>query len=382
MPSMAAQRTPDGKDRFHRPASQLGRPGLAAVRIDAAADGVAYVARLLARALESLGASAHYAELAPRSSAGPKASEQLRFLGRVASMQMHSVDWMLYSHLGLARVHRFVPRRWRRPYAVFLHGIEVWDDALSHDRRTALRGARLRLANSSYTARRVVATHPDAGNVVACPLALLPEKAAAADRAGDHAVVSALGPHGVVIIGRMNADERYKGHDELIECWPIVLESVPDARLLVVGTGSDRERLIRKAAAAGVSDAVLFPGFVEDATRDALLAQAAVFAMPSRGEGFGIVYLQAMRAGTVCVGSTVDAAGDVIVDGETGRLVDPADRQAVANAIVSLLCDDSLRHRMGTAGRRRFETEFTFDRFCDRLGATLASSFGPTTGRH
>lgn len=174
----------------------------------------------------------------------------------------------------------------------------------------------------------------------------------------------------------MSADERYKGHDELIECWPLVLHHVPDAQLVIVGKGDDRDRLMKKAAAAGLGDRVLFPGFVDDATRDTILEQAALFAMPSRGEGFGIVYLQAMRLGTPCLGSVADAAGDIIIEGETGRLVDQDDRQALAAAIIPILRDRALRDRMGVAGRRRYEREFTFDRFRDRLSATLGNAFG------
>lgn len=381
VPSVARPLLPHDHDASSLRYASLGRPGLAAIRIDAAADGVAYVARLLARALDALGSPAYRAELAPRAAAGPTTAEQLLFLARVTAMQVRDADWVLYAHLGLARAQRFVPRPWRRPYAVFLHGTEVWDTELSLDRRAALRGARLRLANSSFTARRVAAVHPDSGPIVACPLALLPEEASVAPHSAQPPILAALGSHGVVIIGRMSAEERYKGHDELIECWPAVLEAVPDARLVVVGMGNDRDRLMRKAGEAGVAGSVIFPGFVDDATRDALLSRAAVFAMPSRGEGFGIVYLQAMRAGTACIGSSADAAGDVIVEGETGRLVDPADRQALANAIVALLADESLRNRMGAAGRRRFEAEFTFDRFRDRLGVLLARSFGPNRER-
>jgi glycosyltransferase involved in cell wall biosynthesis len=97
------------------------------------------------------------------------------------------------------------------------------------------------------------------------------------------------------------------------------------------------------------------------------MGRIAVFAMPSAREGFGLVYLEAMRAGRPCIGSTSDAAGDIIVQGETGFLVDRADGPALSGAIVSLLTDGARRAAMGEAGRKRFEAHFTADRFAARF---------------
>ena len=106
-----------------------------------------------------------------------------------------------------------------------------------------------------------------------------------------------------------------------------------------------------------------------------MLRHAAVFAMPSRGEGFGLVYLQAMRAGVPCLGSRDDAAADVIVDGETGLLVPQQDPEAIAGALARLLTDDAMRRRLGEASRRRFESTFTYARFRARLASVLARAF-------
>lgn len=364
-----------GSPAASRPAPYLGRPLLAAIQFGAQADGVAYVSRLIALAFEEMKLGARTIEIAPRAGSGPSLRERLSFLGRLTLAEASGADWVLFTHLGPARAQRLVPGPWRRPYALFLHGIEAWEPDLSPDRVTAIRSASLRLSNSDYTARRIAAAHPDAGPVHSCPLALHPSDTIGKPGQRGGAVADA-GGRSVVIIGRMNSAERYKGHDQLIECWPTVVAKVPDATLVIVGKGDDRERLMRKAADAGLGDRVSFPGFVDDPTRDAMLERAALFAMPSRGEGFGIVYLQAMRLGTPCLGSQADAAGDVIVDGETGRLVDPGDRQALAAAIVPFLLDAQLRDRMGSAGRRRYEQQFTFDRFRDRLGSLLGAAFG------
>ena len=358
-----------------------GSPGLGVVSLNGAGDGIAYVARLLHRACtEVWGGEPLLVELAPASPAGVTLAERSRFVARVlASGVRGEPDWWIFNHLGIAQTQNWIPRPLRRPYAVFLNGIEVWDPALAPSRRAALRNAALRISISYHTARRAAAILPEIGEIVPCPLGLLPSLPPR-DEEVDAALLERISPESVLIVGRMSASERYKGHDQLIDCWPSVAERVPGAQLVVAGRGDDVDRLRRRAAEAGVADHVLFAGFVSDATLHHLLRRTAAFAMPSRGEGFGLVYLQAMEAGIPCVGSTADAAGDIIVHGETGMLVDPDDREALGEALVRLLRDRELRGRMGEAGRRRFEAEFTFERFRDRLVPILARTFG-TVGR-
>jgi phosphatidylinositol alpha-1,6-mannosyltransferase len=172
----------------------------------------------------------------------------------------------------------------------------------------------------------------------------------------------------------MHDEERYKGHDQLLESWPAVVAQVPTAQLIVAGLGNDVPRLRDKARALGVGHLVLFCGFLPSPTLTALMGRVAAFAMPSAREGFGLVYLEAMRAALPCIGSTSDAAGDIIVHGETGYLVDRADPAALSAAIISLLTDDVRRAAMGKAGRRRFEAQFTADRFAARLRDILNDS--------
>lgn len=338
-------------------------------------DGVAYAALLLERALSQLAETdLEILQLAPRHAGKPSALEQARFaFGLFVAQLFDRRGWLLFNHVGIARAQILLPRVVRRPYGVLLCGIEAWDPELSPARKHALRSARLRLAISKYTAARVGGVHPDVGSIVACPLALLPSAPAAITI--DHAMLDHVRETSVLIVGRMSGVERYKGHDELLECWSAVTRQVPGAQLVVAGQGDDLTRLREKAAALGVADSVLFLGFVLDGTLEALRERVALFALPSRGEGFGLVYLEAMRAGLPCVGGINDAAAEVIVHGETGLLVDPQDREALARAIVTLLRSPELRSRYGSAGRRRFESEFTFDRYCARLRPILAAAF-------
>jgi phosphatidylinositol alpha-1,6-mannosyltransferase len=171
----------------------------------------------------------------------------------------------------------------------------------------------------------------------------------------------------VLMVGRLNAAEAYKGHAEVIEAWPAVVARCPAARLTIAGEGDDRARLETLARSTGVAGSIEFTGFVSNAALERLYERAAIFALPSRGEGFGIVYLEAMAHALPCLASRHDAAGDVVADGATGFLVDQHDREEIAMRIVTLLTQPDLRGRMGRAGVVRVQQEFSFARFSSGL---------------
>jgi phosphatidylinositol alpha-1,6-mannosyltransferase len=220
--------------------------------------------------------------------------------------------------------------------------------------------------------------NPEIGSVDVCPLALLPERDTGPV---DGALVGSITPRTIVIAARMNAAERHKGHDELLEAWPTVLGRRPDARLALVGRGDDVKRLEAKANGLGLAGSVRFTGFVNDATLDAMLAKAGGFALPGRAEGFGLSYLRAMRAGAPCIAGDDDAAREVVQDGVTGMLVAPSDREALAQAVIGLLGDSARRRAMGEAGRARFEEQFTFEVFRERLDMLMRRAFGARVTR-
>jgi phosphatidylinositol alpha-1,6-mannosyltransferase len=348
-----------------------GGPCLAAITFDQKGGGVAAVARLLRQVFcERWGERCRSISLLDdgehRQSLVSSTSARIRFGTRLARDQaVGTCAWTFYSHLSLGKVQAFVPALWRRPYAVFVHGVEVWG-RLTPSQERVLKGAALRVANSNFTARRVADVHPEVGPVAECPLALAPEPAFEPD-AVPASSAWPLGSRAVILVARMLASERYKGHDELLKIWPAVRARVPDARLVFVGDGDDVDRLKGKAATLGVADAVLFTGFVSAHELRTIYERAAVFAMPSCGEGFGMVYLEAMAHRLPCIGSIHDAATEVIDDGVTGFLLEQADGPALVERIVTLLTDESRRVEMGERGYQRLQERFTYERFSKEI---------------
>lgn len=266
---------------------------------------------------------------------------------------------LIFDCIGPSRVQGLMPMNIGSPYALYLHGWEVWRK-LSCDRRRALRSAAIRLANSLFTIAKARDCNPWLPQAALLPLAL---EDRAPDEELDQRLGKSLGEGYLLIVGRMSRLERYKGHDELLGAMPRVAAACPSAKLVVAGDGDDRERLARDATALGLAERVTFTGFVSEATLGELYRRCAALVMPSRNEGFGLVYLEAMRAGRPCLALRRSAAEEIIVDGTTGILVEPGDQEQLVAALVRLLSDAAMARRLGEAGRRRYEAMFTFKNF-------------------
>jgi phosphatidylinositol alpha-1,6-mannosyltransferase len=284
-------------------------------------------------------------------------------------------------HMGLAPVGLPLVARGAR-LVLFLHGIEVWRP-LGTLRHVAFRKASLVMANSNYTIARFRAANPAcAGRAIhVCHLGIPAQsRGAINDSACKRATIAPLRSTSglfALIVGRMAAEERYKGHDLLLEIWPTVVATVPDATLLVAGDGDDRARLEAKAGELGLSERVRFLGRVSDEALTALYRDCAFFVMPSRHEGFGLVFLEAMQARKACIGA-LGAAAELIQDGLTGFLVDPDNPQQVLDAIVRLFREERLREEMGVAGAERVAREFSERQFQIRFRSLLGMEAGLT----
>lgn len=303
--------------------------------------------------------------------------EGARYFGadqRALALEVWRRQWrdrdvlLVFDLLGPARLQAWLPARLRAPYLIPLYGIEVWRP-LSWDRRRALARAAVRFAISHYTVRRALPFSPFLAGTPVVPLAL---EERPADGAVDAGLLRRLGHGFLLIVGRMAASERYKGHDQILEALP----HLPEARLVVAGDGDDRPRLAARAADLGLARRVLFTGFVSEATLVELYRRAAVFVMPSLGEGFGLVYLEAMRAGKPCIAARGSAAEEVIAGGETGVLVAQEDAGELIEALRTLLQSPDRARRMGEAGYRRWRSELGADRFRARVQPLLEQLAG------
>lgn len=255
---------------------------------------------------------------------------------------------------------------------VCTHGIEVWSP-LPLWRRLALRRARLVLAPTEDTATHVVVQqHVRRNRVHVLPWALDPEFEALSAN-GLKAKLPRVFPEGRIIltVGRWLANERYKGMDTLITALPRLLTRWPELQLVAVGAGDDRAWLEEKADQNGVNLHVHFLSDLGSEELAACYAACEIFALPSAGEGFGLVYLEAMFHGKPVIGGTHGGAPEVIQDGLTGYLVPHGDAAQLATSIETLLSEPALAQKMGERGRQRVEREFRFNVFSKSLRKIL-----------
>ncbi|MDR7523653.1 MAG: glycosyltransferase family 4 protein [Armatimonadota bacterium] len=282
------------------------------------------------------------------------------------------------SHPHLAPVAWLAARAAGARWAVWCHGREVWRPVRPAV-RGALRRADLVVAPSRFTAGLLERMHQvPPGRLVVLPHALPPDLPLA-ETGVAQGLAAGDGLLRVLTVARLVPEHAYKGVDTLLAAWPLVLHSVPGAQLVVVGDGPDRPRLEREATRLVPDGRVRFAGRLDDRALAEAYAQAAVFALPARtrvghgaaGEGFGLVFLEAAAAGLPIVAGNGGAIPEVVRDGETGLLVKPESPEEVAAAIVRLLRDPDLARRLGEAGRRLAQEEFSYERFRERLAGLV-----------
>jgi phosphatidylinositol alpha-1,6-mannosyltransferase len=343
---------------------RVGKSFLGAATLETGNGGIARVARITARALLEDGnrlEMASFLDREPATIAGLKstfaAGSKLRF-----AATCHAAAWrcghFLYDSAGISRAHP-LPHLARRPFAIWMHGIEVWH-GLRPGAARRLKRAGLLLVNSRFTLERYRELHGDVANAHVCWLGT-------EDDAAPECGPSRAGPPAVLVLGRIDADANYKGQLELIAAWPQVVAAEPGARLLIAGGGSGLELIRSAARASPVADRIDVLGFVPEADLPALWQRAHIFAMPSRKEGFGLVYAEAMRHSLPVIATVHDAGPEVNIDGETGYNVSLDRRGELAERLIQLVRDPDLARRMGQAGHRRWREHFSFSAFKRRF---------------
>jgi glycosyltransferase involved in cell wall biosynthesis len=162
------------------------------------------------------------------------------------------------------------------------------------------------------------------------------------------------------IVGVVARLEPEKGHRTLIEAWPAVLAADPEARLLIVGEGSERDALEAQAETLGIMDRIVFTGRRDDVP--AVTAALDIAVLPSYREAQGLSVLEAMALSRPVVASAVGGIPEMIEDGVSGLLVPPGDPGALARAIVRLLNDHPFADTIARRGH-----DLVHDRFCVEL---------------
>lgn len=308
-------------------------------------------------------------------------------------------DLIVVTHANFTPVAGFVKKLIAVPYLAVGHGIEVWG-LQNKSAGPGLRGADRLVAVSDFTRQRMSEA-----------LAILPDRIGILPNTfeADH---FALGPkpdfllrrYGleadqpvVLSIGRLAKEERYKGYDLVLKVLLEVRKAFPEVRYILGGNGPDSARLDSLIQKLGIQETVTLTGHIPEEELSAHYNLCDVFAMPSKGEGFGIVFLEALACGKPVIAGNKDGSVDALAGGELGVLVDPDDPQALTEALVAVLSEvesrkSKVQGKSRTSDisspfsglnipeivfqpeelRRRVIEEFGFERFKQRLSEILA----------
>lgn len=224
------------------------------------------------------------------------------------------------------------------PYVLVAHGIDV-SPHMSATRLRALRAAEALWSVSRWTRDRLLACRVAAQKIQIIPNTVSEEVFGLGKPRGDLRTRYSIKENEKVIltVARLERGEGYKGCDKVLQALPAVRQAVGPLRYLIVGRGDDTARLRSLGMELGIERFVTFCGFVSDSELPDHYRMADVFAMPSSGEGFGVVFLEAMACGIPVLGGDRDGTTDALADGELGLLVDPDLIEAVAAGLINLL---------------------------------------------
>ena len=246
-------------------------------------------------------------------------------------------DVVLCGHIAHAPLAAMISRGMGVPLWLQLHGIDAW----TRPRPIVCWGveqSHVVTVVSRYTRRRFLAwanVHPQSvrvlPNTVSDRYGPGPKPAHILERYG------LRGKRLLLTVSRISMEERYKGHDRVLAVMPDLLQKFPDLVYLIAGDGNGREHLQDLVRARGLESHVKCIGRVSDEDLPDLYRAADVFVMPSTGEGFGIVFLEAMRSGLPVVGGNGDGSMDPLRDGTAGYAVSCDEREQLVEAVGSAL---------------------------------------------
>ena len=300
--------------------------------------------------------------------------KRISFVRRVVATALREpISLALIGHVNYAPLGWLLKKlRPQMRYGVVLYGIEAWQ-ALPYLKRRALQHADFLISISEYTKQMAV----EKNGVAADRVYLLPNalewdgEQVSKGKGQDQTGIRFLS------VCRLEESEQYKGVDTVIAALPEVVRQVPGVQYVVVGGGTDLERHRELARTMGVGDRVRFLGFLSDEELRACYRDSDLFIMPSAGEGFGFVFLEAMHYGKAIIAANCTAVPEVITDGSSGLLVEYGNTTQLARAMIRLCRDHDLRQQIGKAGYERLQQNFTFPQFKQKLTEILAAELTP-----
>ena len=288
---------------------------------------------------------------------------------------LHRPDLIVTTHVNFSPVAHSLRRLFRIPYLAVGHGIDVWE-IKSRPLRAALRTADCLVAVSEFTRSRmstVLGLPPERIRII--PDTFDPEAFEPSPK--PRFLLKRFGLRMdqpvILTIARLASAERYKGYDQVLSAIPAIRRQFPDVRYILGGRGPDRGRVESLIAELDVAENVILAGYVAEHELCEFYNLCDVFAMPSKGEGFGIVFLEAMACGKPVIAGNKDGSVDAVLSGRIGALIDPDDVKEIEATLLQLLQGTHPNPTLRDPGevRRRVIEAYGYERFVEILRGVL-----------
>jgi len=271
-------------------------------------------------------------------------------------------DLIISGHSSLSPIAWFCRAIFKINYWVFIYGIEVWGPLRFFEKR-ALSSANLIFSISKFTREILVKNlkidlkkiHILSNFVDPNQFKPEPKSKILIDK------YKLEGKQILLTVSKLNPLEKYKGHDLIIRVMAELNKEFPNLVYLIVGEGGDKKRIKNLVFNQGLEKEVIFTGEVDNKLLLNFYNLADIFCMPSRGEGFGFVYLEAAACEKPVIAARIGGASEAVSDNKTGFLINPDNLSELRMALRKLLNNKELRDKMGKEGRKMVIEKFSFE---------------------
>lgn len=290
-------------------------------------------------------------------------------------------DVVILGHINLALIGLMIKKLFPRKIVILAtHGIDVWGD-LNASKKKVLQQVDLILSVSNFTKQKMVEKHGiDKDKIEVFPNTIDPYFPIPHSVQTNNKLRERYGLTGedfvLYTLTRLRNTELYKGYDKVIEAMKAVVANYPNTKYVLGGKydPDEKERIERLIEENGLEQNVILTGFLEESELVPHYQMADTYIMPSKKEGFGIVFIEALVCGTPVIAGNADGSADALLQGELGTLVNPDSIKDITTAIINHIESNPKKDkekRLNTVNKTL--EHFSFEKYTQRLERILAT---------
>lgn len=283
-------------------------------------------------------------------------------------------DLIICGHINFSLLCMIMSAIFKIPYFTIVYGVEAW--SLNRLEISGIKHSKKILSVSSFTKNKILMQLSDYKK---CDVFILPstfDEQRFRPKPKPKYLMDKFNLKEddklLLTIARLSKGEKYKGYDKVIVAMKEIIKEIPNVKYLLVGSGDDEDRIKTLIKDSGLEDRVILTGFVPSEEVVDYYNLCEVFVMPSIGEGFGIVFLEALACGKPVIAGNKDGSREALLDGKLGLLVNPDDTSQIAEAIIKILKGDVDRYLLDADFLRQSAIEhFGLECFYQRVAELI-----------